>query len=112
MKVKILAFVFSMLVASWSIPSLSFSEVTVTGVTKSFNPQSGRLVITTTSQAETTVTIPPTVKVYLKTQDEDIEVSDADKLKFLKDNLFRGTGITIQKTQGVVTAIWVLEVPS
>ena len=109
MKKKVALFAFFILVASWLIPSLCFAEGTVTGVTKTFDSQSGRLALTTTSQTETTVTIPQTVKVYIKTKTEDIEVADA--WKYLGDNLFKGTKVTIEKTEGVVTTIWVLEVP-
>lgn len=109
MKKRPVVFIILILTVLWLIPSLSFAEMTVTGVTKTFNPQSRRLVLTTTSQTETTLSIPQTVTVYIKTKTEDIEV--ADVWKYLGDNLFKGTKVTIEKTEGVVTTIWVLEVP-
>lgn len=100
------------LAASWLIPSICLAAVTVTGVTKSFNPHSGSLVLQTQSGDETTVYIPQTVKVYIKTKDEDILIADANTWKFLGDNLFKGTKVTLEKTEKAVTTIWVLEVPS
>ena len=112
MRKKTIGIFVIILVTSWLIPSLCLAAVTVTGVTKSFNTESGRLVLTTQSQTETTLHISQTVKVYIKTQDEDIAVKEADTWKFLEDNVMRGTRITIEKTDGVVTALWILEVPS
>lgn len=112
MKVKIIAFAFYMLVATWLIPSLSCAEETVTGVTKTYNPQSGILVLITQSQTETTVYISKTVHVYLQTKDDNIAVTEADTWNFLKHNLFKGTKVTLEKIEGKVTTIWVLEVPS
>lgn len=109
---KVTSIMVFILAASWFIPSLSLAAVTITGVTKTFDPQSGRLVLKTPSGAETTVYIPQTVKVYIKTKDEDIPVADADTWKFLGDNLFKGTKVTLEKTKEGVTTIWVLEVPS
>ena len=100
------------LAASWLIPSLCLAAVTVTGVTKSFNTESGRLVLTTQSQTETTLSISQTVTVYLKAPDEDIAIAEEVTWKFLGDNLLKGTRVTIEKTEGVVTALWILEVPS
>ena len=112
MKVRIFAFALSMLVASLLIPLLCLAAVRVTGVTKTYNPQSGILVLITQSQTETSVYIPKTVHVYLKTKDNDIAVAEADTWNFLEHNLFKGTKVTLEKIEGTVTTIWVLEVPS
>jgi hypothetical protein len=100
------------LVISWLLPSLSSSAVTVSGSTKTFDPQSGRLVLTTQSHTEITFYISKAATVYIKTKDEDIAVAEADAWKFLADNLFKGTQVTLEKIEGTVTTIWVLEVPS
>ena len=111
MRKKALGIVVLILMTSWMIPSLSLAAVTVTGVTKSFDYTSGKLVLQTPSGRETTISIPQTVKGYIKTKNnEDIEVVDV--WNFLKDNLFSGTKVTIEEIDGVVMAIWVLEVPS
>ena len=112
MRKQVTALFVLILAASWLFPSLSMTAVTVSGVTKTYNPESGRLVLQTTSQTETSVYIPQTVTVYIKTEDEDIAVAEADTWKFLEDNLFEGTKVTLEKTEGTVTTIWVLEVPS
>ena len=112
MKKKFTVFAFFLFVALWLIASPSLAEVQVNGVVKSFNAQSGRLVFKTQSGAETAVTISQTVKVYIKTKNEDVEVADVDKPQFLKHNLFKGTRITIEKIEGVVTTLWIVEVPA
>ena len=111
MRKKIIIGMMLSLMTTLLISSVCFAEIMENGVTKSFNSTSGSLVIQTPSGRETTILIPQTVKGYIKTKNnEDIEVVDV--WNFLKDNLFNGTKVTIEKINGVVTAIWVLEVPS
>jgi hypothetical protein len=112
MRKKATVIVILILTASWLLPTLCSAAVTMTGITKTFNPQSGRLVLTTQSRTETTLYIPKTVKVYIKTKDGDIAITEADTWKFLADNLFKGTKLTLEKIESTVTTIWVLEVPS
>ena len=112
MRKKTIGIVVLILATAWMIPSLCLAAVTVTGVTKNYHSQSGTLVLTTQSQTETTLHISQTVTVYIKTQDEDIAVEEEDTWKFLRDNLLKGTKVTVEKTKGVVTTIWISEVPS
>ena len=99
------------LMAALLVSSVCFAEKMENYVIKSFDSISGRLVLQTPSGDETIVSIPQAVKGYIKTKNnEDIEIFDV--WNFLKDNLFNGTKVTIEKIDGVVTAIWVLEVPS
>ncbi len=106
---KVKAFIAFILMASLLISSVCLAEMTMTGITKSFNPESGKLVLQTTSQTETIVYIPQTVKVYVKVKGKEIEIADA--WKFLGDNLGHETKVTIERSGGVVTTLWVLEVP-
>jgi hypothetical protein len=106
MKKEVIVFI---LAASMLISSVCFAETQVTGVTTSFDPDSGRLVLQTQSRSATTVSIPQTVKVYLMTNTEAREGAEAWKI--LKDNLFKGTKVQLEMSERAVTAIRIVEVP-
>ena len=106
MKKGIIVFI---LAVSVLISTFCFAETQVTGVVKSFDPQSGSLVLQMQSGGETTVSIPQTVKVYLMNNTEPIEGTEAWKI--LKDNLFKGTKVQLEVSGGSATAIRILEVP-
>jgi hypothetical protein len=111
MRKQLIIVMILVLMATLLVSSVCFPEIMENYVTKSFDSTSGSLVLKTQAGTETTVSIPQTVKGYIKTKNnEDIEVVDV--WNFLKDNLFKGTKVTIEKKGGVVMAIWVLEVPS
>jgi hypothetical protein len=97
------------LTVSVLISAFCFAETQVTGVTTSFNTNSGRLVLQAQSGGETSVTVPHTVKVYLTTNTEAIEGTEAWKI--LADNLFKGTKVQLEVSEGAVTAVRILEVP-
>jgi hypothetical protein len=103
---KVIVFI---LAVSVLIYTLCFAETQVTGIAKSFDPQSGRLVLQAAGQVGTTMNIPQTVKVYLQTPTEEKEMADA--WNFLRDNLLKGTKVKILQSEGVVTAVCILEVP-
>jgi hypothetical protein len=85
------------------------AEQIITGITKSFDAKTGRLVIQTETRGEATYSIPQTVKAYLKVKGRDTEVANA--WQFLQDNLMKGTRVQILPTGGTVITIWILEVP-
>ena len=83
--------------------------VTVTGVAKSFDAKTGRLVMQTATQKEASFSIPQRVRVYMAAKGKETEVADA--WQFLKDNLMKGTKVQLMHSGGVVTTIWIMEVP-
>ena len=106
MKKEIVVFI---LAAAVLISSICFAETQVIGVTTSFDPNSGRLMIQKQSGTETTVSIPQTVQVYLMSSTEAREGAEAWKI--LEDNLFKGTKVQLEMSEGAVIAIRILEVP-
>ena len=106
MKSKVIIFILSLSVL---LSSVCFAQTQMTGVTTAFDPDSGRLVLQTQSGAKTTVSIPQTVKVYLTNNTEAIEGVEAWKI--LEDNLFKGTKVQLEVSEGVAIAIRILEVP-
>ncbi len=81
----------------------------VSGVTKSFDAKTGRLVVQTAPQRETAFFLPQTVQVYLRVKGKDIEF--ADSWRFLQNNLMQDTRIQLMQSGGEVVTIWILEVP-
>jgi hypothetical protein len=88
---------------------ICYANEMVSGVTKSFDAKSGRLVLQTAPQTEATFSIPQSVKVFLRTKGKDIEV--ADEWRLLQDNLMKGTKVQLMQSGVAVITIWILEVP-
>jgi hypothetical protein len=91
------------------IASLCYANEMVSGVTKSFDSKTGRLVLQTASQSETAFSIPQSVKVYLRAKGKDTEV--ANSWQFLQNNLGARTKVQLMQSGGAIVTIWILEVP-
>jgi len=109
MRKKAIIFLVTILAACSMISAVFGAEVMISGVAKSFDAKSGRLVLQTAPQRESTFSIPQTVKVYLRVKGKDTEV--ADEWRLLQDNLMKGTKVQILKSEGTVITIWIMEVP-
>ncbi|MCJ7547768.1 MAG: hypothetical protein MUP30_13285 [Deltaproteobacteria bacterium] len=106
---KAIVFIVCIMAAVVLISTICYANEIVSGVTKSFDAKSGRLVLQTAPQRESTFSIPQSVKVLLRAKGKDIEV--ADEWRFLQDNLIKGTKIQLLQSGGTVITIWILEVP-
>jgi flagellar basal body-associated protein FliL len=106
---KAIVFVVFIIVLCMLISAVLYAAEMVTGVAKTFDAKTGRLVMQTATQQEVTFTIPQTVKVYKILRGKDVAVADA--WQFLKDNLIKGTKLQLMESEGAVVKIWILEVP-
>jgi putative copper export protein len=106
---KITVFMACILATVLLISTVLYAAEMVTGVAKSFETKTGRLVLQTASQSEATFSIPQRVRVYMAAKGKDTEVADA--WQFLKDNLMKGTKVQLMHSGGVVNTIWIMEVP-
>jgi hypothetical protein len=106
---KVNVFMVCILAIAVLISAILYAAEMVTGVAKSFDAKTGRLVLQTASQTEATFSIPQSVRVYLRAKGKDTEVADA--WQFLKDNLMKGTKLQLMESGGSVVTIWILGVP-
>lgn len=106
---KISCLVVCFLTAALLIANRCYADEMVSGVVKSFDAKTGRLIVQTAPQREATFSIPQIVKVYLRAKGKDIEV--ADSWRFLRDNLMESTKLRLMISGGSVITIWILEVP-
>jgi hypothetical protein len=106
---KAIVFIVCLVAASFLISKICYANEMVTGVAKSFDAKTGRLVMQTATQREVTFSIPQTVKVYQKVKGEDIAVTNP--WHFLQHNLGNRTKLQLMHSGVVVTTIWILEVP-
>ena len=106
---KVSVLVVCILAAALLIATICSANEMVSGVTKSFDSKTGRLILQTAPQSETTFSITQSVKVYLKAKGKDNEI--VDSLRFLQDNLMKGTKLRLMESGGTVFTIWILEVP-
>jgi len=106
---KVIVFMVSIMAAGVLISTICYANEMVSGITKSFDAKTGRLVLQTAPQRESTFSIPQSVKVFLRTKGKDIEV--ADEWRLLQDNLMKGTKIQLLQSGGTVITMWILEVP-
>lgn len=106
---KVSVLVVCIFAAALLIAAICYANEMVSGVTKSFDSKTGRLVMQTAPQSEATFSITQSVKVYLKAKKKDNEVTD--QWRFLQDNLMKGTKVQVLLSGGAVVTIWILEVP-
>lgn len=106
---KITVFLVCIMAATLLISAALYASEMVSGVAKSFDAKSGKLVLQTATQKEATFSIPQTVRVYIGGKGKDTEVADA--WQFLQHNLGHGTKVQILHLGGEVQTIWILEVP-
>jgi hypothetical protein len=109
---KVILFMVCILAAGVLISAFLYAAEMVTGVAKSFDAKTGRLVLQTAPKSEATFTIPQTAKVYQKVKGKDIEVPNSNSWQFLRDNLIKGTKLQLMESRGSVVTIWILEVPA
>jgi len=109
MRKKTFIFIVTILTACLMISAVFGAEVMTSGVAKSFDAKTGRLVMQTASQSEATFSIPQTVKVFLRVKGKDIEF--ADSWRFLQDNLMKDTKVQLMQSGGTVVTILIMEVP-
>ena len=106
---KVIVFIVCIMVTALLISIVCSASETVSGVAKSFDAKTGRLVIQTVSQREATFSVPQSVKVYLRAKERMIEI--ADSWRFLQDNLIKGAKVQLMQAGGSVVTIWLMEVP-
>jgi len=106
---KAIVFIVCIMAAGVLIATICNANEMVTGVVKSFDAKTGRLVLQTAPQSEASFSIPQSVKVYLRVKGKDIEV--ADEWRLLQDNLMKGTKVQLMQSGGAVVTIWIMEVP-
>jgi hypothetical protein len=106
---RVIVFIVCIVAASFLISTICYANEMISGVTKSFDAKTGRLVLQTSSQSEATFSLPQTVQVYMRAKGKDIEV--ADSWQFLQDNLMKGTKVQLMRSGGTVGTIWIMEVP-
>ena len=103
---KAIVFIVCIVAAGVLISTVLYAAEMVAGVAKSFDAKSGRLVMQTASQSEAIYSIPQRVRVYMGAKGEV-----ADAWQFLQNNLGNGTKVQLMHSGGVVSTIWILEVP-
>jgi hypothetical protein len=109
---KAIVFIVSILATVLLVSAALYAAEMVTGVAKGFDARSGRLVLQTATQQEATFSIPQTVRVYLAAKGKDTKDTEvADAWQFLQNNLGNGTKLQLAHVGGVVTTIWIMEVP-
>jgi flagellar basal body-associated protein FliL len=111
---KAIVFIVCIVAAVLLISAIVYAAemVTVTGVAKSFDAKTGRLVLQTAPKTEATFSIPQTVRVYMAAKSKDTKDTEvANVWPYLQNNLGTGTKLRLMHTAGVVNAIWIMEVP-
>lgn len=86
-----------------------YADDMVSGVVKSFDGRSGRLVIQSNYGGTDSFIVMPSVRVYLRIKGRDIEVSNPWQL--LQDNLIGGTKVELLRSGSSILTIWIVEVP-